>query len=465
MDTIVRNLRRAVLHGHEERQSDGQLLTAFLERRDEVAFAALVRRLGPLVMAACRRVLGHAADAEDAFQATFVILFRRAGAIRARERVGAWLYGVATRTAQRARAMRAKQAARERAVAGRAEAPPVVRAEEELLRHLDAELERLPAKYRDALVLCELQGKPRKEAARLLGIPEGTLSSRLATGRQLLARRMAKHGPALAAGALAVALTDGASAAVPAPLILSTVRAASGALSAPVAALVQGALKAMLLTKLKVAAWVAVASLSLVAVTFAQRPATSDPPRGRAAPAARTAPANADALEALRLEIEALRLDLKATRERVRLLEAAARSAPATKPRAVQSPNGPVPVPPGGLPGVPPPAGNVPSGGTRKPHATEREPAYQLRTDTVRVIPRNRPAGGREQAASAEQRRNEELQHAEAALKLLRAKSRNPEAIRAFDEALQWLQSLRRPNTVTPPTPPSPPSPPQRESR
>src|SRR5204863_4521539 len=138
--------------------------------------------------------------------------------------VGNWLYGVALRTAMKARAMSAKRTIKERQAAtlGQVDYTPDL-VEQELLRHLDDEVGRLPEKHREALVLCDLEGKSRKEAARILGVPEGTISSRLTTARQLLAAGMAKDGGARSAGALAVILAEGASAGVPAPLLTSTV--------------------------------------------------------------------------------------------------------------------------------------------------------------------------------------------------------------------------------------------------
>src|SRR5439155_22441953 len=152
-------------------------LEAFLARRGGAGFEAVLRRHGPMVLGVCRRVLGNAHDAEDAFQATFLVLVRKAHSLRSRELLGHWLYGVAYRTAMKARAMNAKRRTKERAAHERQ--PPADGADEELLQRLDAALQRLPEKYRVPVVLCELEGKTRKEAARLLGLPEGTVSWRL----------------------------------------------------------------------------------------------------------------------------------------------------------------------------------------------------------------------------------------------------------------------------------------------
>jgi RNA polymerase sigma factor (sigma-70 family) len=266
--------------------ADGHLLERFVAARDEASFAALVRRHGPMVLGVCRRVLGHLQDAEDAFQATFLVLARKAAAVR-RGAVASYLYAVAYRTALEARAVNARRRARERqveAVPHPAVGPPEPQDWRPLL---DRELARLPRKYRQLIVLCDLEGRARKEVARQLGLPEGTLSSRLAAARRLLARRLTRAGIALPAGVLAAALADGASAAVPMPLLLSTVGAAvlvaagqgAGALT-PAADLMRRVLQAMFLKKLKVAALaVLVVLAALGAGEQVRRSAgTADPP-------------------------------------------------------------------------------------------------------------------------------------------------------------------------------------------
>jgi RNA polymerase sigma factor (sigma-70 family) len=258
MGQVLHHLRRAVVLRDGAGLSDGELLERFRSRRDEAAFAALVRRHGPLVMGVCRRVLGHRQDAEDAFQATFLVLVRKAAALTARESLAPWLYGVAYNTARKARAAAAKRRRRERQVPDLPE-PAAVPHDlwNELQAGLDRELSRLPAKYRVAIVLCDLEGKSHKEAAGQLGWPQGTLSGRLARARGLLAKRLARRGLALSAGSLAAAWSGGAaSASVPAAVGVSTVKAATllaagqAAIPAPIAALVEGVLKAMMLTKL-----------------------------------------------------------------------------------------------------------------------------------------------------------------------------------------------------------------------
>jgi RNA polymerase sigma factor (sigma-70 family) len=268
--------------------TDDELLTRFVATREEGAFTALVRRHGPMVLGVCRRVLGHAQDAEDAFQATFLILARKAASAVPSGAVGNWLYGVAYRTALAARSINARRRQRERPLDN---VPHPETAPQELqsdvLAALDRELSRLPNKYRQVVVLCELEGRSRKEVARQLGLPEGTLSWRLAAARKMLARRLARYGPEVAGATLVAVLADGAAARLPPPLVGATVRAAAGVIPAQVAALTQEVLKAMLLTRLK-KGMALVFLLGLLALTcgaLAQAPADrkSDPPAGETA--------------------------------------------------------------------------------------------------------------------------------------------------------------------------------------
>jgi RNA polymerase sigma factor (sigma-70 family) len=241
-------------------RTDGQLLESFVSCRDPAAYEALVRRHGPMVWGVCCRVLRNHHDAEDAFQAAFLVLVRKAASISPREMVGNWLYGVAHQTALKARATAAKQRARERQVAHLPE--PVMRESDcgDLQAVLDLELSRLPDKYRAAIVLCDLEGKTRKEAARQLGVPDGTLAARVARARAMLAKRLARHGLGASPGAMAGGLSrQAATACVPAAVQSITIQTgklvASGqgmsGVAAPVASLAKGVLKAMLMTKVK----------------------------------------------------------------------------------------------------------------------------------------------------------------------------------------------------------------------
>jgi RNA polymerase sigma factor (sigma-70 family) len=201
------------------------LLEQFVRCRDEAAFAALVRRHGPMVMGVCLRTLRHRQDAEDAFQATFLWLVRKAAAVQSAERLANWLYGVAYHMALKLRTTNARRQARERRIEDAPE-PATARREAwpDVWQLLDRELSRLPDKYRVPVVLCDLQNKTRWEAADQLGWPEGTLSGRLSRARTLLAKRLSRRGVALTGGALAVAVSQaGLSARVPEELTRSTV--------------------------------------------------------------------------------------------------------------------------------------------------------------------------------------------------------------------------------------------------
>ena len=280
INTVIYQLRRAALFSEVANLTDGELVESFLAQRSEAAFEALVHRHGAMVFDVCRRMIGDLLDAEDAFQATFLVLARKAASVAPREGVGNWLYGVAFRTAQRARAVRARRASHEKSGKDmhHLSAEPADRVQE-LEGLLDEELNRLPDKYRLPLILCDLENRPRKEAARQLKLPEGTLSSRLAAARKLLAKRLARHGAPLSAGALATMMSQSAAAAsVPNGLATSTSKAASlyaagqaatGLVSASALALTEGVVKTMFLAKLaKMSAVLLLLALSCVGVGF-----------------------------------------------------------------------------------------------------------------------------------------------------------------------------------------------------
>lgn len=268
IDSVVNHLRRAALLSDRGEMSDGQLLECFLGRRDASAFEALVRRHGPMVWGVCCRILRNPHDAEDAFQAAFLVLVRKAASIRDRELVGNWLYGAAYRAALEAKAARRRLKERQVNTLPDLEAPEETVVWRDLRPLLDQELDRLPEKYRAAVVLCDLEGGTRRDVARRLGIPEGTLSGRLTTARRLLAKRLTRHGLALSGGMLAAVLSQGtATAGLSSLLLSSTVKIATGVaagqagetlFSASVAALAEGVMKSMLFTKLKIASVVLV---------------------------------------------------------------------------------------------------------------------------------------------------------------------------------------------------------------
>jgi RNA polymerase sigma factor (sigma-70 family) len=322
INEVVRHLRQTVLRHGQAELTDGQLLGHIVERRDEGAFAALLRRHGPMVWGVCRRVLRNHHDAEDAFQATCLVLIRKAASVRPREMVGNWLYGVAHQTALKARSMLAKRRTRESQMMDmpECEAPPEG-AWRDLRPALDQALGHLPDKDRVAIILCDLEGNTRKQAARQLGLPEGTLAGRLTRGRALLARRLARHGPALSSGTLATVLSEEAATASVPPLIMgSTLKAltsiaagqtaAASAVSANVAALTEGVLKSMFLTKLKTAALALVVcvlgtGLGVSSLAGQDQPAGAQPPSERRvgesarSPAAGAASSKEDKLQIL----------------------------------------------------------------------------------------------------------------------------------------------------------------------
>lgn len=269
---VLDYLRGAFLRQDQAGMTDGQLLSRFIELGDEDAVIGLMRRHGPIVWGICRRLLSHH-DAEDAFQATFLVLVRKATSIVPREMVANWLFGVAHRIAEKARAMQAKRRVKERVgtIMPEAQAPePDVWNDLQLL--LDQELRRLPDKYRIAILLCDLGGRTRKEAAVQLGLPEGTLAGHLTRGRAMLAKRLSRRGIALSSVALTIVLTQkAASATVPTSVMNSSIKAvtsvaagqtaATGVISVKAAALTEGALKTMFQIRSKAIAIVLMSSI------------------------------------------------------------------------------------------------------------------------------------------------------------------------------------------------------------
>ncbi len=263
LNRVIDTLRKAALPQEGTGLRDGQLLESYIHSREEAAFAALVHRHGPMVWGVCRRVLDNHQDAEDAFQATFLVLVRKAATVTPKESVANWLYGVAHQTAIKARATTARRRGREKQVTAMPE--PALEQQQlwnDMHALLDQELSCLPDKYRAVIVLCDLQGKTRGEAARQLKVPEGTVASRLATARTKLAKRLARHGLPVSGAALAAALAQNvALESLPLSVASNTIKAASlfaagpaaatGILSVQAVALAEGVLKAMLLTKLK----------------------------------------------------------------------------------------------------------------------------------------------------------------------------------------------------------------------
>lgn len=270
LTTAVDRLRRLAGQTAFRDATDCQLLERFAATGDEAAFAALVERHGSLVLGVCRRVLGHAHDAEDAFQATFLVLARKAGRLPWKESIKNWLHGVAYRVALKARCQGLRRQKKERAVRETAAAQTLEASWDDLRGVLDEELARLPAKYRAPLLLCYLEGKTRDEAAEELGWTPGSVKGRLERGRDLLRSRLLARGVPLSAVLCASFLAETtASAAVPPTLAAATVTTgvsfSAGSLAAvsqPVLNLAQGVLNAMLIAKIKLSA----VALTLVAV-------------------------------------------------------------------------------------------------------------------------------------------------------------------------------------------------------
>ncbi|HEV3255971.1 MAG TPA: sigma-70 family RNA polymerase sigma factor [Gemmataceae bacterium] len=262
---------------------DAQLLEWFARGHEEGPFAALVRRHGPMVWSVSRRVLPHVHDAEDVFQATFLLLARKAESIRKAESVGSWLHGVAYRLALKARVQQARRQSREkRAVDMRPTRPSGETSMSEVQAALDAALGELPEKYHAALVLCYLEGKTQEEAARHLGCPLATVRTRVARGRKLLRDRLAKQGLTLStAGLAALLIASAAPATAPAALVKAAVQAAppfaagqaaAALCSKQAAGLIEGGLRAMFLTKVKTAtALLLAASLVTAAAALTKR--------------------------------------------------------------------------------------------------------------------------------------------------------------------------------------------------
>jgi HlyD family secretion protein len=253
--------------------SDAELLVRFADRPGdaaEAAFEAIVARHGPMVLGTCRGVLRHSSDADDAFQATFLVLVRKARSVRVADSLGPWLYGVARRVATKARARSDRARGRSAPLEVEPAAPEVAGDRVELLAALDEEVSRLPERYRAPVVLCHLEGLSHAEAADRLRWPVGTVSGRLSRARDLLRDRLARRGLAPTAGSMVATLAaEGACAAVPEPLAAATVRSAvrlsmggapqAGAVSASALSLMSAVLRAAVAVKLKVAAAVLLA--------------------------------------------------------------------------------------------------------------------------------------------------------------------------------------------------------------
>jgi RNA polymerase sigma factor (sigma-70 family) len=257
---------------------DGELVRDYLRTRSDAAFAELVRRYAPMVWGVCRRTVGHVQSAEDAFQAVFMVLARKAASVRPAAAVGGWLHGVAVHTSLRARAMTDRRRNKHSPLDADHPAPPEAAVDADELRVLDEEIAKLPDPLRAAVALCELDGMSRRDAANRLGVAEGTLSSRLATARKRLAARLRSRGVTLGMGGIAALVGNGTATAVPSVVAIA---------SETVSALAEGAIRAMFLSKLKLTAAgvLAVALLGAVGLSVVTPAAAKDrPPVRRNAP-------------------------------------------------------------------------------------------------------------------------------------------------------------------------------------
>jgi RNA polymerase sigma factor (sigma-70 family) len=285
LHTLLRHIRTLFHPQAAGTVTDAELLERFLDGKDEAAFELLVWRHGPMVLGVCRRILQDPHEAEDAFQAAFFTLARKAGSIGRRDSVGAWLYRVAYRIALRARARRVRQAQREQPLGDLPVAevgcePADLLAWSELRPVLDAEVNRLPEKYRAAFVLCYLEGKTNEQAAEQLGCPKGTILSRLSRARERLRKRLMQRGVVLAALPLARVLLQQAQmlADVSPVLVNATVQLAllaavgsklAGLALGPAARMAEDMLRQLRLDRLRLAAGaLAVLALLLLGSVF-----------------------------------------------------------------------------------------------------------------------------------------------------------------------------------------------------
>jgi RNA polymerase sigma factor (sigma-70 family) len=263
----IRHLRDRLALQHRNADGDEHLLRAFLDGRDEAAFAALVHRHGPMVLHVCRRVLGHHQDAEDAFQATFLVLARNAAGLRDKTALASWLHGTAYRTAMKAKQSAARRRKHEGSLGALTQPRSPASPSDELSWRevralLDEEIVRLPEIYRSVFVLCGLENLGRKEAAERLGLKERTVLSRLAEARKRLSKRLGRRGVELTAVLAAAALVTSPASGMPAGLLATTIKAVlataagkelAGIVSASVVKLVQGATSAVTVSKAKIA--------------------------------------------------------------------------------------------------------------------------------------------------------------------------------------------------------------------
>ena len=326
----LRQIRALFNLGVIGERTDGQLLERFATdggEAAELAFAALVERHGPMVLRICRGVLRDPNDVEDAFQATFLVLVRRARSLWVEDSLGPWLHRVARRVAMRARANAARRRDRERRAAeARPAMAPDADRDDGLMALLHEEIDRLPERCRVPLVLCDVQGMTHEQAARHLGWPIGTVKSRLMSGRERLRARLRRRGVAPAIAAMKLMMERSARSAagtVPPGLMEATVRSArvvaagasttaAGAVPATVNLLMEGALNAMFVTRIKVAVLACglIAGGAVVAAQQVSRVPRSTSPRPASVPAAARPDGTADDAGAVAREMAQLEVGL-----------------------------------------------------------------------------------------------------------------------------------------------------------
>ncbi len=284
----LRQLRRQMAAPQYREQSDEQLLSAFIETRDDDAFTVLVHRHGPMVLHVCRRVLGHEQDAEDVFQAAFLVLARKANSLRNKASVAGFLHGTTYRLAMKSKQSAARRRKHEVTVQVRTTAEPADELSwREVRTLLDEEIARLPEIYRSVFVLCHLENLSRAEAAQRLGLKECTAVKRLAEARKRLGQRLARRGVELTAVLAAATVATGSVSALPALLMVKTTESAlSGVVSSSVAKLAEGAMAAAIVSKSKIVTAVLLAASLLggAGVWLSAKPqALREPPIGEPA--------------------------------------------------------------------------------------------------------------------------------------------------------------------------------------
>lgn len=326
LDSFMRSLRRWAGGGCALRRTDRQLLERYVREREEAAFAALVRSHAPMILGICYRLLHNTHDAEDAVQAAFLVLARKAGSISKGESVGSWLYGVAYRIAARERSNQALRVEREKEIC-RIRAKQATdqdlnssgdRAEQWSI--LSEEMNRLPEKYRAPLVLHYLEGKTKDETALQLGWPEGTVSGRLARGREILRTRLVKRGVEASSSAFIVGLAIKETVGfVPQPLMTAILENAklsmagkTVAVSSKVLALAEGVQRAMFISKLKMAAAIVLA-IGVVASGTAWTVASLPAGKADEKPSAETKPEPKKAQKPPKTDLERMQGDWKVT--------------------------------------------------------------------------------------------------------------------------------------------------------